>query len=90
MTLKISYALAHAAALDAANAQMKREGRLKWSLEDYDLAASTLNALLPDAELAVPALKCPQAIEQEILIHEISWSDAKILGAWLTKTGEVK
>ena len=39
------YEIAHAAATDAANNQMRKAGRKKWSKADYNLACKTLNKL---------------------------------------------
>jgi len=44
--ISLDYQLAHSAGVDAANRQMRAAGRRKWSVEDYNLAAQTMNALL--------------------------------------------
>jgi len=43
----ISYELAKAAGKDAANRQMKANGRKKWSKGDYAIACQTFNRLRP-------------------------------------------
>ena len=44
-----TYKTAHAAAWDAANNQMRVNGRAEWSYEDYCLACRTLARLYPDS-----------------------------------------
>ena len=39
--------LARAAGQDAANRQMRAEGRTEWNAADYRLAARTMNDLIP-------------------------------------------
>lgn len=46
--IAMTYDLAHAAGTDAANAQMKAQGREHWNRDDYDLAMQTLDRLYPD------------------------------------------
>jgi hypothetical protein len=46
--IKLTYQLAHAAGMDAANRNMHANGRQVWNEEDYSIAAATLNGLLPD------------------------------------------
>ena len=46
----LTYELAHAAAEDAANRQMRREGRAKWNEADLELAKAVLAALWPGKE----------------------------------------
>lgn len=43
--LEMTEELAHAAANDAANRQMRRAGRTAWSAEDFDLAVNTFEQL---------------------------------------------
>lgn len=45
MTLTLEFA--RASAQDAANMQMRRAGRTRWSEADYNLACETLYRLLP-------------------------------------------
>lgn len=42
-----TYSLAMAAGQDAANAQMRKAGRKRWSRADWNLAAETFNRLFP-------------------------------------------
>ena len=52
--LKMTYKLAHAAGTDAANRNMRSEGRKVWNAEDAEIAAATLNRLYPvEVELAL-------------------------------------
>lgn len=54
----MTYAIAHAAGMDAGNASMRKAGRRVWSIEDRDVAARETNRLLdlmPDAEPTEPA-----------------------------------
>jgi hypothetical protein len=44
--MRITYKLAHAAGMDAANRQMRENGRSAWNEDDYNLAAATMNRLL--------------------------------------------
>ena len=41
-------ALARAAGTDAANRQMRAQGRSTWTAADYELAAETYNRLMPE------------------------------------------
>lgn len=50
MRILMTYSLAMAAGQDAANRQMRKEGRTRWSLEDYNLAAATFDLLYPMEE----------------------------------------
>jgi hypothetical protein len=43
----MAYALAMAAARDAANRQMRAAGRTAWSEDDYELACATFERLWP-------------------------------------------
>lgn len=45
MQMQMTEQIARAAAKDAANRQMKREGRTCWSEEDYNLAVETFEQL---------------------------------------------
>ena len=45
-TIQIDHRIAHAAATDAANRQMRRSGRIAWSEDDYNLACQTQAELL--------------------------------------------
>ena len=47
--IAIDYKLAHAAGTDAANRNMRREGRTVWSEADYDMARVTFEKLMPDS-----------------------------------------
>jgi len=49
--LQMTHEFAYAAGKDAANAQMRREGRTKWSIEDYNLCVQTFNTLLDSINL---------------------------------------
>lgn len=42
-----TYSLAMAAGQDAANAQMRKAGRKRWNLDDWNLAAATFERLFP-------------------------------------------
>lgn len=42
---ELTEAMAHAAASDAANRQMRKAGRTAWSREDFDLAVNTFEEL---------------------------------------------
>lgn len=44
--MKVTYGIAMAAGQDAANRQMKRDGRSKWNASDFDLAAEVTRKLL--------------------------------------------
>jgi hypothetical protein len=44
--MTVTYKIAMAAGQDAANRQMKAEGRSAWSAADFDLAADTTRKLL--------------------------------------------
>jgi len=44
----MTYDLAMAASKDAANRQMRSEGRTRWSRKDYALAVRTFNRLFPE------------------------------------------
>lgn len=44
--MKMTYKLAWAAGLDAANRNMRKQGRSKWNAADYDLAVETFNRLM--------------------------------------------
>jgi hypothetical protein len=46
--MTMTYAIAMAAATDAANRAMQRAGRTKWSRSDYSVAVDTFNELYPD------------------------------------------
>jgi hypothetical protein len=49
----MTYSLAMAAGQDAANRQMRKAGRKKWSRDDYNEAVRKFNALYPlDEHLA--------------------------------------
>lgn len=50
MPILMTYEIAQACALDAANAQMRKSGRKTWSLEDRNLAAETFQRLYPIEE----------------------------------------
>ena len=43
----MTYRIAHSLGADAANRQMRQEGRTVWNEEDYNLAAATLNKYFP-------------------------------------------
>lgn len=45
--MTIPYALAMAAARDAADAQMRQEGRTTWAKKDWNLACRTFDRLYP-------------------------------------------
>lgn len=45
---KMTRALAEAAAKDAANEQMRKEGRGHWNRHDYNLAVQTFERLWPE------------------------------------------
>jgi hypothetical protein len=45
--IKMTYELARAAALDAANAHMRKAGRKCWDSSDSDIAAATFHKLWP-------------------------------------------
>lgn len=47
MKITLDYELARAIATDAANRNMRKNGRKKWSERDYMIAVSTLNELYP-------------------------------------------
>lgn len=44
--MQVTYAIAMAAGKDAANRQMKAEGRTAWNAADFDLAAEVTRKLL--------------------------------------------
>ena len=44
--MTITYELAMAAGRDAANVQMRSDGRTKWNLDDWNLAARVVGRLL--------------------------------------------
>ena len=46
-TYKRAYEIAHAAATDAANRQMRAAGRKAWSVDDYNAAVDEFDRLLP-------------------------------------------
>lgn len=46
MLIKIDRQLASAAGQDAANRNMKKEGRRVWNEEDWNIAAKTFNDLM--------------------------------------------
>lgn len=48
MTQPMTEEIAFAAAEDAANKQMREEGRFRWSKEDYMLARRTFQELYPE------------------------------------------
>jgi hypothetical protein len=50
---RMTYALAMAAGTDAANRNMRSEGRLTWNEDDRDLAALTFNTLYPVESVAL-------------------------------------
>jgi len=51
--IKLTRNLAWAAAMDAANARMRKSGRKAWDLDDYNSAVATFDRLWPlAAELA--------------------------------------
>ena len=45
--IKMDYELARACATDAANRNMRKNGRKAWSDEDYGIAVKTLDELWP-------------------------------------------
>ncbi len=45
MLIKITYALAHAAARDAGNRSMRKAGRAAWSVDDYNAACAEFERL---------------------------------------------
>jgi hypothetical protein len=47
MKIKMTYELAHAAGMDAANARMRRAGRAKWNRADYNHCWEVFNRLFP-------------------------------------------
>lgn len=47
--MRITYAIAMAAGHDAANKQMRADGRCQWNDADWDLACATFNTLMGDA-----------------------------------------
>lgn len=50
MTYTLTFAIAYAAATDAANKQMRKAGRDKWDADDYNLACETINRLWWDKQ----------------------------------------
>ncbi len=50
--MKITYEIARAAAMDAANRRMKAEGRMVWNQEDYNEACRELERLWPSTPKA--------------------------------------
>ncbi|MGI4756061.1 MAG: hypothetical protein ACRYGF_04340 [Janthinobacterium lividum] len=68
--MKMTYRIAHSIGVDAANQQMRDQGRTVWSEDDYNLAAAVLNRHLPlCAEL--PAIEpercgCTQCVPDEL------------------------
>jgi hypothetical protein len=52
--MKMTYKLAHAAGMDAANARMRKAGRTKWNRADYNHCWAVFNRLFPvEMELAM-------------------------------------
>lgn len=47
MIVTMTYQLAHAAATDAGNASMRKNGRTAWSKEDYNVMVEEFNRLWP-------------------------------------------
>jgi len=45
--MKMTYRIAHSLGMDAANQQMRDNGRAVWNEDDYNLAAKTLNKHFP-------------------------------------------
>lgn len=45
--LQMTYQLAHAAGMDAANRSMRKAGRTSWNEEDYNVGVSEQNRLWP-------------------------------------------
>ncbi len=45
---QMTYAIARAASMDAANAQMRAAHRTTWNRADYNLACRMLNRLYPE------------------------------------------
>jgi len=52
--------MCYAAGQDAGNRSMKKAGRTKWSIEDFNVAANVCNTLLDlkDAELGLKSASC--------------------------------
>lgn len=44
--MKLTQEIARAAAQDAANRHMRKHGRTKWSIDDYNIAVKEYNRLL--------------------------------------------
>lgn len=51
VTVKITRAIAWAAATDAGNRSMRKSGRKAWSKEDYSVAVAEFERLWPEAAL---------------------------------------
>lgn len=45
--LRMTYQIAHAVATDAANRNMRADGRSVWSVDDYAIAAETMERVYP-------------------------------------------
>jgi hypothetical protein len=52
--MTLTTAIAHSAGQDAANQQMRSEGRTTWNLADYNLACKTFGELEDRREAAQP------------------------------------
>lgn len=50
--------IAWAAGIDAANANMRKAGRKRWSIEDRNIAAVTTNRLFRAMGYPIPASEC--------------------------------
>lgn len=50
---RMTYKLAMAAGTDAANRNMRSEGRLVWNEDDWNIAALTFNTLYPVESVAL-------------------------------------
>lgn len=67
--IQMTHELAHAAALDAANAHMRKAGRSVWNSDDSDAARATYHKLIPcppdvTCELCSPVNERGETFEQ--------------------------
>lgn len=51
---ELDLSMIHSAAIDAANRQMRTEGRTAWNLDDWNLAARTYGQLTPEGHGVQP------------------------------------